>query len=314
MSKTVVAYHADCADGFGAAWAVRKKLPAAKMVPAKYQETTLASIGMEPGDHLFVVDFSFDPQETMDLAATGVNVRVLDHHKSAMEKWEKLVTLEQSQFITGAVEFAGASLQVVYSELNSGAVLAWKAFHREVAVPPILQLVQDRDLWKFKIPMSKELNRAISTVIGDFKDFEEMHEALLDPDMGLAMAIAGRAMLAADIQTMRSCIKTTYKEVTISEDFGCTGNYSEAESEKTLTVGIVMCPAILASEMGNLLLNERNIDIAHMDYIDQMATTLVSLRSKPGGPDVSVLAGKYGGGGHKNAAGYRINRSEFAVQ
>lgn len=311
MSKTVVAYHANCADGFGAAWAVRKKIPAAKMVPVKYQETTLASLGMEPGDRLIVVDFSFDPQETIDLAMVGVDVRVIDHHKSAKEKWEKVVSFEQSRFITGAIEFSDPFLHVIYSDMNSGAVLAWNAFHRDVPVPPILKLVEDLDLWKFKIPMSKAVNRAVSTVIGDFAQFEELHKALLDPDMGMALAMAGQAMMAADMQVMMNLIETTYKEE-VGYELGVEGAWPGHTGPTK--IGMVLCPAMLASEMGNLLLEARGVDIAHMDYIGSDGKTHVSLRSKPGGPDVSVIAAQFGGGGHENAAGFSVTPGESAVQ
>src|SRR6476469_1387801 len=64
LAPTVVLYHAECADGFGAAWALWRRFPHARFVPVKH--------GVPPpdglkGERVVMVDFSYgrDLLETM---------------------------------------------------------------------------------------------------------------------------------------------------------------------------------------------------------------------------------------------------------
>lgn len=51
-----------------------------------------------------------------------------------------------------------------------------------------------------------------------------------------------------------------------------------------------------------------NIDVA---FVVKPALNSVSMRSRPGGPDVSAIAKQYGGGGHNNAAGFWVDKAFF---
>jgi hypothetical protein len=55
LAPTVALYHAECADGFGAAWALWRRFPQARFVPVKH--------GVPPpeglkGERVVIVDFS----------------------------------------------------------------------------------------------------------------------------------------------------------------------------------------------------------------------------------------------------------------
>ena len=81
-SKTLCIYHGNCADGFGAAWVVRKALGAnVEFVPGVY--------GQEPpdvaGKDVVLVDFSYKYDVLAELAWRAKSIIVLDHHKSAAE-------------------------------------------------------------------------------------------------------------------------------------------------------------------------------------------------------------------------------------
>ena len=45
QEPTVVLYHADCADGFGAAWALWKKYPDAQYLPVEHGHPPAFGIG-----------------------------------------------------------------------------------------------------------------------------------------------------------------------------------------------------------------------------------------------------------------------------
>lgn len=52
----VVLYHADCMDGFGAAWALWKRFPNAEYIPVKYGQAPPSGLS---GKHVVMADFSY---------------------------------------------------------------------------------------------------------------------------------------------------------------------------------------------------------------------------------------------------------------
>jgi len=87
--KKMCIYHGNCADGFGAAWVVRKALgDDVEFVPGVY--------GQEPpdvtGKDVVIVDFSYKYDVLRALAVAANSIIVLDHHKSAADD---LVRFEQ---------------------------------------------------------------------------------------------------------------------------------------------------------------------------------------------------------------------------
>ena len=83
--KPLVIYHADCTDGFGAAFAAWLKLgDEAEYLPMHYNADFCDPVGQR---EVYILDFSF-PRETMHhLFATAKRVVWLDHHASVMKEW-----------------------------------------------------------------------------------------------------------------------------------------------------------------------------------------------------------------------------------
>ena len=80
-SVDCVIYHANCTDGFGAAYSAWKLL-------GNRAEYYACSHGQKPpdveGKNVVVLDFSFDNKTTKKLIKLAENLLVIDHHKSAM--------------------------------------------------------------------------------------------------------------------------------------------------------------------------------------------------------------------------------------
>ena len=78
--KVLCIYHAFCADGFGAAWIVRRAL-------GDGVEFHAASYGQEPPDvtgrDVLMVDFSYKRPVLVQMAAKAKSILILDHHKTA---------------------------------------------------------------------------------------------------------------------------------------------------------------------------------------------------------------------------------------
>lgn len=257
--KIAVLYHDD-ADGFGAAYACWKGFTAGALyIPVQYNQPVPEI--PESVEVLYIVDFSYDRATCEALAARfGVDmIVILDHHKTAEKN---LVGLPFATF----------------DQEKSGAVLAWEHMYPFMPVPDILRYVQDRDLWKFELPKSKEINAYIATLPNEFEAWDSF-------DLGTAMH-CGQAIIAFQEQQICRAIRNM-RLATIAGYQVPVVNLSDNISE----VGNELCKRF----------PEYLFSASYCDRSDGQRSW--SLRSI-GDFDVSDIAKKFGGGGHRNAAGF----------
>lgn len=165
MSKPYVLFHANCPDGFGAAYAAWKKFQDdAVYMPVKHGEP-LPEIA--EGAPVYIIDFAYDRETLIDLAQRH-QVQVLDHHKTAQADLEGL-------------EFATFDMN------QSGAVLAWNYFHPETSLPLLLEYVQDEDLWNWALPQSKEVCTALQLYPMDFETWDQLEVETLKREGTVAL-------------------------------------------------------------------------------------------------------------------------------
>lgn len=145
QAPDVVLYHAECMDGFGAAWAIWKRFPDAKFIPVKHGFPPPEGLAQQ---HVVMVDFSYQRDVIEQLAKETASLCVLDHHVTAQKALE--------------------GLPYAYFDMDrSGAVLAWEWAHREPA-PWLLKYVQDKDLWQWKLVDSREISAALASYPFEF--------------------------------------------------------------------------------------------------------------------------------------------------
>ena len=133
--EIVILYHADCLDGFSGAWAAWKKFGSkAEYIPVHHQKAYPEGIR---GKEIYFLDFAYPEEITKEIIEFSEKVVIIDHHKEAEET-------------------AKIASDHLFSNNNSGAVLAWKYFHPEKQIPKLLRYVEDMDLWKFKMPKTEE--------------------------------------------------------------------------------------------------------------------------------------------------------------
>lgn len=259
MIRPLVLYHQSCADGACAAWVAQKAMPDAELVPCqKYRPAPDVK-----GREVYCVDFSFPRAELLKMKAEAASLLVLDHHKTAKAELEGL------DFCTFDME-------------RSGARLAWDHFFPWQTAPNLVQYVEDRDLWRWKLLNSKEVNAAIRSY---------------------PLTPASMAMLVnrlwSDLVTEGAAILRYQDELIESIAFGA--QEIDMDGHKVLAVR----SAVLQSELGEKLADGRPFGVVFMDTKE--GERLYSLRSRPpAGIDVSVIAKAHGGGGHAAAAGFKV--------
>jgi uncharacterized protein len=279
--STVVLYHKDCADGFGAAFAAWTVLGDPTVyVPVQYGEPM--PLGQIPvGGTAYIVDFSYPREDLISLAQRSNRVVVLDHHKTAREALEGL---------DGTVP----GLSVAFDMDRSGAVLTWEYFHPGEPVPLLLLYIQDRDTWRWELQDSRAFSAALGLEPKSFERWKELARCLT-PDNPWArerFVADGSLVLRAQAQHVASLAsKAVMSDV---------GGHS---------VPAVNCP-IFQSELGEELCKKYpDSPFAAVWFCPGPDTEIWSLRSR-NGFDVSEVARSLGGGGHAAAAGFKRTRSK----
>ena len=177
----LIMYHANCTDGFGAAFAAWKSLgDDATYVPVAYGDVTLSRLET---DHQFllnrivyILDFSF-PRDVMNLIfKVATKVVWLDHHKTAFELYGLRPNTEDEQCITER-NFENTLVHrhvVILDNNKSGAFLAWEYF-RTNDVPAFIKHIDDYDRWQFKIAGTKHFNLALKSYAPwSFQQWDDM--------------------------------------------------------------------------------------------------------------------------------------------
>ena len=90
-APTTILYHADCPDGFGAAYAAWRRFgDTAAYRPMHHgQPWEMAEIA---GHTVYILDFSFPPEVLEAMAARASTVIQIDHHASARRPWADRLT------------------------------------------------------------------------------------------------------------------------------------------------------------------------------------------------------------------------------
>ncbi|MDP9439710.1 MAG: DHHA1 domain-containing protein [Actinomycetota bacterium] len=264
MSKTYVLWHGGCPDGFGAAYAAWRRLGSeAEYVPVRYGEDPPA---MESGSRVYILDFSYPRDVLLELNEKHVWLKVLDHHVTAEEDLEGLPFAE-------------------FDMDHSGAVMAWNHFCAGWPVPKLLRYVEDRDLWRWALPHSREINAAIASYPQDFATWDGITRLCVNE----VLRSEGRAILRAQKKAVdRICAGATLIPLETGDPLGA----------------LVNTPAYVSEVGEELLKRHEEAEYAVMYHITSDGGWSFSLRSR-GDFDVSKLARRYGGGGHKAAAGFR---------
>lgn len=130
-------YHADCLDGFGAAFSAWCHLGEnADYWPAEHGDEPPDTVGRD----VFILDFSYNRPVLLDLRRHAANVTLLDHHKTAQADLARL-------------DFA------VFDINRSGCVMAWEYFNPKQPIPKMLLYIQDRDLGGLKSREPRRLTK-----------------------------------------------------------------------------------------------------------------------------------------------------------
>lgn len=291
--RPLIIYHANCADGFGAAYAAWSVFgEGAEYYPAVHNDPAPDVAGRL----VAILDFSYPRATLLSMREAARLVLILDHHKTADEDlhphFDVLVRLHRDRttwadFVALAshYELIVRTPPPVYALIDmhrSGAGIAWDFFHPVAPRPRLIEHIEDRDLWRFNLPGTREIQAALFSYPYDFNVWDRLMRGPLEQ-----LQADGCAIERKHHKDVAELVRVLRQRMVI-------GGY---------WVWAANLPYTMTSDAGMLMCKGEQFAACYWDTPDGR---VFSLRSEDGGIDVSAVARGYGGGGHKHAAGFRL--------
>jgi uncharacterized protein len=291
----IMIYHANCADGFGAAWSAWMRWgDEVTYIPASYGDAPPDVLGK----HVLIGDFSYKSDGLASLQGAA-SVVIIDHHKTAEEdlrQYRRFVdkplrfTPEVAASMANDLRRNGhLPINALFDMTRSGAHMMWSFCFPEDPLPQLIRLIEDRDLWVFKLPETKAFGAWLRCEPFDFERWRVIAGQLENADEFTA--------IMAEAAAMQRFMDQKVREIAALARLSRVGSF---------TVPVCNCPPMFASEVGHALLQAHPCAPFAACYSDQGNARGWSLRSADDREDVSVIARKFGGGGHRNAAGFGV--------
>lgn len=267
----ILVYHHNDLDGICAAAIVAKKYDGdIKPVPVQYNKDTWVPEDVKNASEVWVVDFTFPDMDALYELA-GEKLVWIDHHETARDSHNLLWD---------------SDLKGYRSLDDSACVLAWVYCFNHL-IPAAVNLIGDRDMWRFDFENTKPFCAGANAIIDS--PLNKEWGAFLDVGNQYAIRYVvgiGNVILKAQETRVKNLF---YSGVDI--DFhGLNARLVNATSD--------------ISELGEYIYSLPEYEIAVMWQV-KGDKTIFSLRSNT--VNCAEIAKKYGGGGHRGAAGFTIN-------
>lgn len=290
--KPLCIYHGGCDDGFAAAWCVKAGLrDDVELYPGTYQKDPPPHDGRD----VVFVDFSYKRPVLDEMAKRANSVLILDHHKTAAEDLKDITRAPSFDAWRAAAWNGRLSAQIrmvaLFDMDRSGAALAWDYFIGDGAAigfslsgskirRKFIDYIQDRDLWRKELPGGDEFTIALRSYPQDFAVWD-------------GLIAAGPELLIEEGSSIQRYYRLRVEELK---------RHAYKASLGGSDCWISNAPYFAASEVaGELCAFGGEFGACYFEV--ERGRFQYSLRSR-GDFDVSAIARQFGGGGHKNAAGF----------
>lgn len=242
---------------------------------------------------LYICDFNYPREQMLALAQQVPFIQLLDHHKTAQDE-------------LGDLSFC------YFDTTRSAAGIAWEYF-QGTPPPAFVGYVQDADLWTWALPCSHEVHMAVDSHPLEFQKWQEISGVTIPRDPHRESACLENLMDDGE-----TCLRFAHAKVNEILDncrmatFICNGSNTITFDPDAPTTGdgvycvpVVNTP-LMRSHVCHQLLNDYPNSPFSAAYCDMPGGVRDwSLRSRADF-DVSAVAKKFGGGGHRMASGFKV--------
>ncbi len=229
---------------------------------------------IQASDKVLIVDFSLT-RDDMIAIAQGRQLIWIDHHISAIQEMAD----------------SASNLPGLRSLEAAACVLCWRYFFPGIPVPHAVLLISDRDTWSLTEPDSGAFAEGLHQK-NTKPENDALWTPLLDDDQAAVNNLIeeGRVLLGARLRAMRRFVNSYGYRVSF-------------EGHNTLAVN-----RRGDGDMGQYIRDlGYTLGYCYVDgFQDGKLKTFVTLFSAE--VDVAQIASRFGGGGHRGAAGFSFDR------
>lgn len=239
---------------------------------------------------VWIVDFSIQPDEMQELLKITPNVIWIDHHKTAIEKYKDF---NQKIYGLRYDGLAGCMLTYIFVDEMTGRGERFKnpdAFNPSMAekAPYFLKLIADRDVWKFEYGDAAKFFHLATQTLDLSPSSKDWHK-IMDSEYEYNLD---------DLITQGELIEK-YRNATAKEYRKQFAYSFDWEGFKCLAMN-----RSCSSEYFGEDINNYDLVIPHVFNGKKWIVSLYTVKDI----DASIIAKKYGGGGHKKACGFTCDK------
>lgn len=280
-NRVTIITHTD-GDGYASAAVIKQLIPTAEVVLSNYGRKPPYH-KLTPNQTIYITDFSFDLRD-MQMLDSQYDLIWIDHHSSKIE----------------AAKQAGFNPKGLRDDSRAACILVWQYFHQDTPPPRVLLLVEDLDIWKFELPNTLEFDFGMRTT--DTRPYDkniQMWYSMLKDEHGVIDDFIGIGKQIAEY------LDIIYK-------LGCEDLCYDTEIDGKQ----VLC----ANTRGfNSLFFQPAVKDHHdacllFAWIGSIGIWRCSIYQLKPDVDVSAIAKKFGGGGHKGASGFGGRTLPFKLE
>lgn len=303
-------YHANCMDGCGSAavaklwaWAekqlVREKYFSFELVPFQNGEVLPNNWAKSEITHVYFIDCVATNEDLIAIITAPFDTRkeviILDHHQSNIDRIKGDPLLDK-YFSKG---------HSVLDSSRSGCGIAWDYFFpEEKQRPTFVSMIEDRDLFRFISPWSKPFYHFLGTLGFNIDKYAE---------------VLKKEIVNSDFRDPKQPL---HEEIKLGQVIG---EYYDQQIERfsknnyigLFELGDHLIPFFNVSfEYGSDLcaktINANNIERAGYITMEDNGFIRGGLRSRKDIQDChTICIEMFGGGGHPNAAGFKVKLEDF---
>lgn len=279
-----VIFHKDCMDGLASAFIAHCSFleaeEEAEFYPMHYSDVNnVYDIPLNEDDIVYILDFSLPEEMINELSCKVDHIYIIDHHKTA-------------QFL---INLNIDNVSVDFDNEQSGAMLTFYFFvDRGINPlnPELFEYVQDRDLWKWELPGSRDMSAALALTVekNNIESFGNAYWLFKNGTKHGTDSFKKIGTIALDVQQ-----KQVNEKIDKCFDIKLLGQHFK-----------IINATENISELGNAICNKYDMP-SIMFFYTSLDTVVLSFRSLDHLTDVSTVAKKFAGGGHRNASGATIS-------
>ena len=303
----IVLYHDDCLDGFMTMYILKSSFEKIGQnvvcIPVKYHfpppfEKIKATTKNRENVNLIIADFCYKSEELTEIAKFVDVMTILDHHDTAATNHGgygfKKISL---------VKCRCSDIHLKLIEGQSGATLAYDYVSKFTMVKPIVYEfalgVEDHDLWNFTFESTPAIVELLVGLVRTYEAWEEFFRQ----DKSDILEMLKQASIKVGYR--KQVVESYVAKATLVTFEGHLVPFVNCSHDYASYVGQALYAKYPFAFMYEFTGNSKVRD-------SKLNCVRVSLRSdNKTGMDITSIAEKYNGGGHKHSAGFYIDIYQF---